>query len=59
LPAELHQWLRDAADARKAGDYFNDRPVGRDEAATHIARAEEFLKQVTAYIAEQTKRGES
>ncbi|HLB81281.1 MAG TPA: HEPN domain-containing protein [Dongiaceae bacterium] len=58
LPVELHSWLLDAAKSRNVSDYWTIRGVTRDEAATHIDRAERFLKEVGASLA-RSRDGES
>ena len=50
LPAELHGWLLDAAKARTTGDYRPDVRISSEEAATHIDRAERFLREVQAAL---------
>ncbi|MCH9019076.1 MAG: HEPN domain-containing protein [Proteobacteria bacterium] len=50
LPAQLHGWLLDAAKARTAGDYRPDVRISPEEAATHVDRAERFLREVQAAL---------
>jgi uncharacterized protein (UPF0332 family) len=58
LPAELHSWLLDAAKSRNVSDYWTIRGVTRDEAATHIDRAERFVEEVRAALG-RTRDSES
>jgi uncharacterized protein (UPF0332 family) len=57
VPAELQQWLVDAANARHAADYAEYRKVAPSEALTHIERAERFLETVSQVLGKTSPTG--
>jgi uncharacterized protein (UPF0332 family) len=50
LPTELHKYLRTAQDLRLSGDYSLEYTAAAEEAEQQVARAEEFLLTVEAFL---------
>lgn len=52
LPADLHRWLIDAAEARTLGDYMIDSGLTREEATAVIERAVEFVAAAVRFLSQ-------
>jgi uncharacterized protein (UPF0332 family) len=51
LPAELHAYIREAAEARNMGDYQVDSRLNPETASRHIQRAQQFLLKTEHFLA--------
>lgn len=48
---DLHRWLLDSQELRYAGDYLPSDRVSSESAQREIAHAEEFIREITAFLA--------
>ena len=50
LPAEMHQWLREAFDKRQLGDYASPSALEEEDALDLQEKAEQFVQQTKTFL---------
>ena len=50
LPAEMHQWLREAFDKRQRGDYISVSLIDEQDVQDLQVKGEQFIQQTEAFL---------
>ncbi len=53
LPAEMHQWLREAFDKRQLGDYASPSSLEEEDALDLQEKAERFVQQTKEFLGQK------
>ena len=53
LPAEMHQWLREAFDKRQLGDYASPSSLEEEDALDLQEKAERFVRQTKEFLGQK------